>query len=79
MSKLTITLKIAGGNYPFTIEAAEEELYRKAERLVAERMSDFNQIIHKLVNTASTVKQAEFRMKMQMRKSHLIPPLSFYS
>jgi hypothetical protein len=44
MSKLTITLKIAGGNYPFTIEAAEEELYRKAERLVAERMSDFNQI-----------------------------------
>ncbi|MBR2443132.1 MAG: cell division protein ZapA [Rikenellaceae bacterium] len=44
MSKLTITLKIAGGNYPFTIDAAEEELYRKAERLVAERMFDFNQI-----------------------------------
>lgn len=44
MSKLTITLKIAGGNYPFTIDAAEEELYRKAERQVSERMMDFNKI-----------------------------------
>ena len=44
MSKLSITLKIAGGNYPFTIDAAEEELYRKAERQVGEQMASFNRI-----------------------------------
>ncbi len=44
MSKLSITLKIAGGNYPFTIDAAEEEIYRKAERQVNERMAEFNKI-----------------------------------
>ena len=35
MAKLSITLKIAGASYPFPeIEAAEEELYRHAEREV---------------------------------------------
>ncbi len=34
MSKLSITLKIAGGSYPFTIEREQEELYRQAERKV---------------------------------------------
>ena len=44
MTKRSITLKIAGGNYPFTIDMAEEELYRKAERQVNERMAEFNKI-----------------------------------
>ncbi len=35
MAKLSITLKIAGATYPFPeIDAAEEELYRHAEREV---------------------------------------------
>ncbi len=35
MAKLSITLKIAGASYPFSeIDAAEEELYRHAEREV---------------------------------------------
>jgi hypothetical protein len=35
MAKLSITLKIAGVSYPFPeIEAAEEEVYRRAEREV---------------------------------------------
>jgi hypothetical protein len=35
MAKLSITLKIAGASYPFSeIDAAEEEVYRHAEREV---------------------------------------------
>lgn len=35
MAKIPITLKIAGSSYPFPeIEAAEEEIYRRAEREV---------------------------------------------
>jgi hypothetical protein len=35
MAKLSITLKIAGGNYPYVnIESSEEEIYRHAEREV---------------------------------------------
>ncbi len=35
MAKLSITLKIAGGNYPFPdIESSREELYRRAEKEV---------------------------------------------
>ena len=35
MAKLSITLKIAGGNYPFPdIESSREEIYRHAEREV---------------------------------------------
>ena len=44
MSKLTITLRVAGGNYSFTIDSAQEELYRKAERMVNMRMKEFNNI-----------------------------------
>lgn len=44
MSKLSITLKIAGGTYPFTIDAAEEEIYRRAERQVNEQIANFNKI-----------------------------------
>lgn len=41
MSKLSITLKIAGGIYPFTIERSEEEVYRRAERQVNELVSKY--------------------------------------
>ena len=34
MAKQAITLKIAGKNYPFTIESGKEEAYRLAEREV---------------------------------------------
>lgn len=34
MAKLSITIKIAGGTYPFTVDSADEEVYRLAEREV---------------------------------------------
>lgn len=41
MSKLSITLKIAGGIYPFNIERSDEELYRRAERQVNELVTNY--------------------------------------
>lgn len=39
MSKLSITLKIAGKQYPLSIDSDKEELYRLAEREVNERFT----------------------------------------
>ena len=47
MSKLPITIKIAGGSYPFTLEGdadeirRTEEIYRRAERRVNELFTDY--------------------------------------
>ena len=63
MSKQSITLKIAGKQYPLSVDSRQEELYRLAEREINERFSriekakfkDFNLILrsdifHKLRN-----------------------------
>lgn len=39
MSKLSITLKIAGKQYPLSIDSEKEELYRLAEREVNDRFT----------------------------------------
>ncbi|MBQ7791644.1 MAG: cell division protein ZapA [Rikenellaceae bacterium] len=39
MSKQSITLKIAGKQYPLSVDARQEELYRMAERELNERFS----------------------------------------
>ena len=39
MSKQSITLKIAGKQYPLSVDARQEELYRLAEREINERFS----------------------------------------
>lgn len=39
MAKQSITLKIAGKSYPFTIESGKEEIYRLAEREVNNYLS----------------------------------------
>lgn len=47
MSKLPITIKIAGGSYPFTLEGdteeirRTEEIYRRAERKVNELFTEY--------------------------------------
>lgn len=47
MSKLPITIKIAGGSYPFTLEGdpeeirRTEEIYRRAEREVNRLFADY--------------------------------------
>ena len=40
MAKQAITLKIAGKNYPFTIESGKEEAYRLAERETSKSLAD---------------------------------------
>ena len=39
MSKQSITLKIAGKQYPLSVDSRQEELYRLAEREINERFS----------------------------------------
>jgi hypothetical protein len=42
MPKQKIVLKIAGASYPFEIEAADEETYRRAEKEVNRLMADYS-------------------------------------
>ena len=39
MSKQSITLKIAGKQYPLSVDSRQEELYRLAEREINDRFS----------------------------------------
>lgn len=50
MSKLPITIKIAGGSYPFTLEGSAEEIhdteeiYRRAEREVNRLFNEYTKM-----------------------------------